>query len=527
MGKELFLTTKQLTKHFGEVVAVDHVDMEIYLGEIRGLIGENGSGKSTISSLISGTNTITSGQMFLGGKEYRPASPADARARRISMVVQETGTIDHLTVAENIFLGSEKRFCRHGLLDTVAMIAEAQKALTAIGVSNICAADSIDQYTFEQRKIVEIAKALYTDPLLLIVDETTTALSQDGRSTIYQIMKKLKAQGKAVLFISHDLPELMEVCDTLTVLRDGKLTATMEKTEFNENKIKQTMVGRELKGNYYRSDFDPACGEEVMLRLRGVSAGILKNIELEVHAGEIVGLGGLSGSGIHEIGRVCFGMQPVSNGEVEARATRRLTMKEKTDRNFLRLLGKPYTMPDETRLYPIRSVTDALEASIGYISKDRDKETLILESSIENNLNLSALDMLQVFGLISPSAEHRFADRQISELRIKCSSRKQLVKELSGGNKQKISFGKWIGNHSRILVFDSPTRGVDVGVKTTMYQLMYDLKKRGYAILIISEELPELIGMSDRICILKDGQIKKTFSRSSDLSDSMIIEHMI
>lgn len=527
MEKKLFLQTKQLTKRFGEIVAVDQVDMEIYLGEIRGLIGENGSGKSTISSMISGIHSVTSGEMFLYEKPYKPASPADARNGHISMIVQETGTIDHLTVAENIFLGSEKKFCRFGWLDTSTMITKAQKALSAIGVTDINAADSIDLYNFEQRKIIEIAKALYYDPLLLIVDETTTALSHEGRLKIYDIMNNLKSQGKAVLFISHDLPELMEVCDTLTVLRDGKLTATMEKAEFNEDKIKQMMVGREIKGNYYRNDFDSTSEEEVMLHLYNVSAGLLKNINLEVHGGEIVGLGGLSGSGIHELGKVCFGMQSITSGTVQAKAVRKLSFQEKVHANLARLWGKPYTYPTELKNYPIGSVVDALEADIGYISKDRDKETLLLESSIADNLNLSALNMLQVFGFVPPSAERKFADRQIEDLRIKCSSRRQPVKELSGGNKQKISFGKWVGNDSKILIFDSPTRGVDIGVKTTMYHLLYDLKKRGYAILIISEELPELIGMSDRICILKNGEITKTFTRSQDLSDSMIIDYMI
>lgn len=508
MEKQLFLKTRQLTKRFGDVLAVDHVDIEIYAGEIRGLIGENGSGKSTISSMISGIHTVTSGEMFLGdNKPYKPVSPADAKKAHISMIVQETGTIDHLTVAENIFLGSEAQFCRFGVLNNARMIEEAQKALDAIGASDISAEQNIDTCNFEQRKIIEIAKALYYDPKLFIVDETTTALSQDGRMKIYEIMKNLRNNGKAVIFISHDLPELMEICDTLTVLRDGKLIATMEKADFEENKIKQTMVGREIKGDYYRSDMKPSRLDEVMLKLDHVSTDILQDISLEVHAGEIVGIGGLSGSGIHNIGRVGFGMEKLRSGTVTA-----------------------WSKAADNTLQPknIHSVQDALKASIGYIAKNRDRETLILESSIADNLTLSALDQLQKkCGLIFPSDERKFADAQIQNLRIKCSSRRQPVKELSGGNKQKVSFGKWIGNNSQILVFDSPTRGVDVGVKTVMYQLLTDLKKQGYAILIISEELPELIGMSDRICILKGGMITKTFDRSPDLSDTQIIEYMI
>ena len=527
LDKILFLKSKQLTKRFGETVAVDNVDMEVYLGEIRGLIGENGSGKSTISYMISGIHSITSGDMFLGDRKYRPASPADAYNERISIIVQETGTIDRLTVAENIFLGREKRFCKWGWFDREAMNAEAQKALAAIGADDITASDSIDLYNFEQRKIIEIAKALYYNPLLFIVDETTTALSHDGRLKIYKIMQNLKEQNNAVLFISHDLNELMEVCDVLTVLRDGKLIANIEKADFDEEMIKQTMVGRELNKEYYRSDYDYSHSGEVMLSLCDVSTELLKKIDLQVHAGEIVGLGGLSGSGIHDVGKVCFGIERAATGAVYAKAPREPVFKEKIAANFAKLRGKPQSPPDEMSEHKIESINDALNARIGYISKDRDKETLILESSVKDNLNLSALDMLQIFGFIPPSAERRFAVQQIDEFRIKCSSGKQPVKELSGGNKQKVSFGKWIGNNSQILVFDSPTRGVDVGVKTTMYQLLYKLKKQGHAILIISEELPELIGMCDRICIFKNGRITETFTRAKDLTDGMIIGHMI
>lgn len=508
MEKRLFLKTRQLTKRFGDVLAVDHVDMELYTGEIRGLIGENGSGKSTISSMISGIHTVTSGEMYFEhDRPYRPASPADAKKERIAMIVQETGTIDHLTVAENIFLGSEAQFCRFGVLNNAQMLKEAQKALDAIGAQEIRAEQSIDSCNFEQRKIIEIAKALYYDPELFIVDETTTALSQDGRMKIYEIMKSLRSKGKAVVFISHDLPELMQLCDALTVLRDGKLIATMDKAEFDENKIKQTMVGRELKGNYYRSDMAPSRLEQVMLRLDHVTTAVLKDVSLSVHAGEIVGIGGLSGSGIHDIGRVGFGLEKPQAGTVTAWEA---------------------TQSDGMEEHDIHSVRDALGARVGYIAKNRDRETLILESSIADNLTLSALDQLQrKSGLIFPSDEKKFADQQIKDLRIKCSSRRQPVKELSGGNKQKVSFGKWIGNHSKILVFDSPTRGVDIGVKTVMYQLLDNLKAQGYAILIISEELPELIGMSDRIFILKGGSITKTFDRSPALRDTQIIEYMI
>ena len=262
---EIFLETKSITKKFGDVVAVNNVDFVVRLGEIQGLIGENGSGKSTISSMICGIHSITSGEIILKGKPYRPADPGDARSHGIGMIVQEAGTVDYLTVAENIFLGEEKRFSKFGFLNKGAMEEEARKALEAIGV-DIDVTRPAAAYNFETRKLVEIAKTLYYKPELLIVDETTTALSQDGRDKIHEIMRSLAAEGKAVLFISHDLPELMEICDNLTVLRDGSLIATINKSEFDEDFIKQKMVGRKIEGNYYRADFDPSCSDEVAIK---------------------------------------------------------------------------------------------------------------------------------------------------------------------------------------------------------------------------------------------------------------------
>ena len=545
---EIFLETKAITKKFGDVVAVNNVDLTVRLGEIQGLIGENGSGKSTISSMICGIHSVTSGEMILKGRPYRPADPGLARANGIGMIVQEAGTVDYLSVAENIFLGEEKRFSKFGFINKGAMEEAAKKALAAIGV-DIDVTRPAAAYNFETRKLIEIAKTLYYDPELLIVDETTTALSQDGREKIHRIMSDLSAQGKAVLFISHDLPELIQTCDCLTVLRDGSLVATIDKSEFSEDFIKQKMVGRKIEGNYYRADFDPSCSDETSIEAEGVNAGILKDINLKVHRGEIVGIGGLSGSGIHELGRLLFGMEKIESGKVTAHSPRPLTRGEKKSLYLKRAKGafrsfrgrvaallkkqqpdyaeEPLEEQREKSEYDIRSIRDALSASIGYISKDRDKETLILQGSIRDNLCLSAIKELEIFGIVPSSSEKKFASDEVDEFRIKCSSINQEVRELSGGNKQKVSFAKWIGNNSSILVFDSPTRGVDVGVKTTMYRLLYDLKLKGYAIVIISEELSELIGMSDRILIMKDGGISKEFVRSADLRDSDIIDYMI
>jgi ribose transport system ATP-binding protein len=359
----------------------------------------------------------------------------------------------------------------------------------------------VSSYNFEKRKIVEIAKALYYDPRLFIVDETTSVLSHESREIIYSLMKELKEKNRAILFISHALDELMEVCDVLTVLRDGALTDTILRYDFDENRIKQSMVGRELIGDYYRSDYDGSTGEEIVLSVNDVTAQALKGVSFELHKGEILGVAGLSGSGMHELGRLAFGMEEVTTGQVFA------------------------VNPADGTSVEIDGIHSALKCSMGYISKDRDKETLIVSASIKDNLALSALD--QLGPIISPRAEKAFALEQVESLLIKCSSINQEVGELSGGNKQKVSFGKWIGNRSKILVMDSPTRGVDVGIKTAMYQLIYELKKSGYSILLISEEMGELIGMSDSILVMKDGGINKRFYRDKDLGESQIIDYLI
>ncbi len=544
---EIFLRTKGITKRFGETIAVNNVEFSIETGKIQGLIGENGSGKSTICSMICGICPATSGSIILRGENYAPKDPGDARSRGIGMIVQELGTIDYLTVAENIFLGEENRFGRFGVINKAAMNAEAEKALEAVDLSIDVTVPAIS-YDFETRKLIETAKVLYYSPELLIVDETTTALSQSGREKIHGIMREFAASDKAVLFISHDLPELMETCDNLTVLRDGELVAVIERSEYGEDYIKQTMVGRKLEGSYYRSDYDPSCGKDVAVRVEGLCTGQLHDVCFDVRKGEIVGIGGLSDSGMHEVGRALFGMAKAVRGTVKAYAPAQPTRAEKFKRNKARLklslgytaariaklFGKQAKLPvaqedeplPETE-YVIRDISDALKAGIGYVSKDRDRETLILQASVKDNLCLSAMDLNSVFGFVSPQAERRFAETYRKELSIKCSSVNQDVRELSGGNKQKVSFGKWIGNKSNILVFDSPTRGVDVGVKTTMYRLLYDLKKRGYAIVVISEEMQELIGMSDRILIVNGGKISGEFIRSENLRDTDIIGCML
>lgn len=495
------LQIDNMFKKFGSTVALDDVSVTVYPGEIRGLIGENGSGKSTITSIAAGMQKCDSGSMIFKGERWNPDSMIEALHNGIGMIVQESGTIPGITVAENIFLAETEQFKKGlGLIDRKRMNREATKVMENIGVRDVTGDMSVSGLDFQARKLVEIAKVVMKEPEILVIDETSTALSHDGREILYGIMNSYREKNRAVIFISHDLDEIMEVCDTLTVLRDGKIIRTFDKEEFDAGAIRASMIGRELQGDYYRSDFTPSGQKETALKIKNVSLGHeLKEVSFELHKGEIVGVGGLSHCGMHTLGKVCFGAAKPETGSVETAD------------------GTAVISPDA-----------AMKKGIGYVSKDRDVESLCLNASISDNIAIAGMSKFAVGDfLVLGGREREYVGRQVKELSIKCVGKDQAVSQLSGGNKQKVVFGKWIGCGSEILILDCPTRGVDIGVKQAMYQLMVKLKAEGKSILMISEELPELIGMSDRVLIMKDGVIEKEFMRSRTLSDAEMIEYMI
>lgn len=500
--KTPILEMKHIRKCFSSTVALDDVELNVYPGEIRGLIGENGSGKSTISTIAAGMQKCDKGEMIFQGEAWQPKSMIDALQKGIGIIVQESGTIAGITVAENIFLAEVDQFRiwgGKGPVSTAAMNKAADAVLDNIGVKNVRGHMMMGALDFQTRKLVEIAKVVMKNPQILIVDETTTALSQEGREILYGIMNQYRDAGRAVIFISHDLDEIISVCDTLTVLRDGHLIRTFQKEEFDEDLIRTSMIGRELKGDYYRSDFTPSHMEEVTLTAEHITVpGVLDDVSLQLRKGEIVGIGGLSHCGMHDLGKILFGAQRAASGTVMAGSVR------------------------------ITDETVAMRQGIGYVAKDRDTESLTLSASIRDNIAIAGMEQFAVKNfLVLGGKEKQYVDRQIQALEIKCADRDQQVSQLSGGNKQKVVFGKWIGRDSDILILDCPTRGVDIGVKRAMYQLMIQLKQQGKTILMISEEMPELMGMADRLVIMKDGRIMKEFPRSKDLSDAEIIKYMI
>ncbi len=499
--KQLIVETRDLCKNFGPTIALNHVDLKIYRGQITGLIGENGSGKSTITSILAGMQPATSGEIYYKGELHKVSTMIEGAAKGIGMIVQEQGYVNGISIAQNIFLGEEGRFRKGIGLSRSAMNKAAQKALDDIGCGDIDASWVIDRLNIQDRKLVELARVMVNNPDVLVVDETTTALSQRGRDIIYDIMRRMRDENKCVIFISHDLEELMEICDRMVVLRDGKYIAALDRSEFDGNVIKKHMVGREMGEKYYRSDFEAKISDEIIIDVDNVTSGsgLLMNFSMQVHKGEILGIGGLSHCGMHELGKVIFGEEKLLTGSVTH-------------------------VPSGQK---ITSAGQATKLGFGYVSKDRDKEALVLAASIRDNIASAGLDKINSGPFIFPKSEKAYVNKQVESLSIKCASIGQNVQFLSGGNKQKVVFGKWVGRDCDILILDCPTRGVDIGVKAAMYQLIEDMKAAGKTIIMISEELTELIGMADRLLILKDGGLAGEFMRSPDLTDSQIIDCMI
>lgn len=496
---QVLLKIRNVSKNFGITRALRDVSFDVNKAEIRGFIGENGSGKSTLSNIIAGVYGKDEGHIFMEEEEISCATVVEGEEKGVALIVQEIGTIEDISVAANIFLGNEKRFVKNGLIQYKQMEVEAKKALDLIGVSNIDPSEKAGKYNLEERKIIEIAKAFYLHPKLMIVDETANALSTHGRNILYDVMKKVRSYGGTVFFITHDLDELVMICDSVTILRDGVYIDTVYGKDMVIGELKVKMVGREISDHYYRTDETGSFGEKVVLSTHNIFTSVLKNVSMELHENEILGLGGLSDCGMHELGRVLFGLDKPYSGKVSCN-------------------GKDISFSG-----PLQAIRE----SIGYVSKNRDTEAIILQDSIKNNICLCSLDQISKCGFATSKTEDAFADQWIAKLKIKMRDSAQYVAALSGGNKQKVVLAKWLGRGSKILIFDCPTRGIDIGVKEAIYQLMEELKNQGHSILMISEELPELIGMSDRILIMKDGELVYETMRGPEITESLLVKEMI
>ena len=377
-----------------------------------------------------------------------------------------------------------------------------EKILRELGIDDIKATMLIEELNFEQRKLIEIVRAIYSNPDILIVDETSTALSQKGRKLLYDIIDNLKENNKTVIFISHDLDEVFQVCDTVSILRDGIHIKTTSIKEITEDQMRRLMVGRDIEGGYYRSSFEPSNLGILALECNNLYTRHLKNIDLQLKWGEVLGIAGLTDSGMRELGQAIFGLINIVHGSV----------------SVFNKLGENKRV--------IRNTQQAIDNKIGYVSKNRDKEALMLLSSIKENIVLPSLDFLKTGIYVSPKKERKMADKYSKQMEVVMQNTDQLAIHLSGGNKQKVVLAKWLANKSEILVLDCPT-GIDVGVKSSIYSMISEWKKEGKAIIMISEELPEIIGMSDRVLVFKNGEINKEFIRSTEMTEHALIQYMI
>ncbi len=482
------LEMKSITKEFPGVKALDNVTFSVRRGEIHCLVGENGAGKSTLMKVLSGVHPYGtySGEIFVEGELQKFNGIRDSERAGIAIIYQELALIPELSVYENIFLGNE--VTNGVVIDSNESISQAVDILKKVGL-DVNPLTKIKNLGVGKQQLIEIAKALKKKVKILILDEPTAALNETDSDNLLRLIRGLKEQGVTCILISHKLREVMEIADTITVLRDGKTVTTLDvqKDKVNEPILIKHMVGRSIE-NVFPKREKVKVGRE-LLRLENWSAysyalgrDILKNVNISVHAGEIVGIAGLMGSGRTELAKSIFG-----------------------NPDHYRLSGKVFINGVEQKF---RSPHDAIKSSMAYVTEDRKGNGLILIEDVKQNISLANLKEITVGGVINENEEILVANKYCSELNIKTPTVQQKVRNLSGGNQQKVSLGKWLFVKPGIMILDEPTRGIDVGAKYEIYTIMNSLVEQGMSIIMISSELPEILGMSDRIYVMSAGKIK-------------------
>jgi ABC-type sugar transport system ATPase subunit len=487
-----YLEMRGIVKRFPGVLALNHVDLEVREGEIHALLGENGAGKSTLMKILAGAYQKDEGAIMIGGHNVDIRSPSHAREKGISIIYQELNLIPQLSVAENIFLGRLKT-ARGGRVDWGGMYREAQEMLDRLE-AGIDARSLVRDLGIAQMQMVEVAKALSLNSKILIMDEPTASLTGKETEMLFQVMRRLKAEGVAIVYISHHLEEVLEIADRATILRDGANVAVVEVRETTIDDLIRHMVGRELKEKFPK--IHVPLGEEV-LRVEDLTAGKrVRGVSLSVRAGEILGIAGLVGAGRTETARAIFGMDPVDSGQVY-------------------VSGKPVS---------IRRPLDAIHAGLGFATEDRKSEGLVLTMNVGENITLASLDQFGGQWHMDLKAERKSVREYIEKLNIKTPTPLQKAINLSGGNQQKVVLAKWLMSRSRVFIFDEPTRGIDVGAKIEVYNIINELIRAGAAVILISSEMPEILGMCDRIAVMHQGTITATLDRSQvDVTQEMLL----
>jgi ribose transport system ATP-binding protein len=474
---------KGISKSFSGNKVLEQVSFELLPGEIHALMGENGAGKSTLIKILTGIYERDAGQVFVKGKEIHFSNPKEAEKSGIAVIHQELNIIPYLKVYENMFLGKELTFGRLGITRDKEMISKTKEYLNRLGI-DIDPNLEAGKLSVGQQQMIEIARAVAANTEVLIMDEPTAALTDREIEALFKVISSLKKQGVGIVYVSHRMEEIFQICDRISVLRDGQFIDVKEVAKTNFDEIVKLMVGRQLGERF--PERDSKLGDERFRAEHLTSKGSFENISFSVKQGEIIGVAGLMGAGRTEIMQAIFGYRPLSGGKV-----------------FID--GKEVT---------IKSPYDAIKAGIAFVTEDRKSQGLILELSVRENISITNLDKVSKNGLISSKEELGLVDSMIEKLRVKTSGRELSVKSLSGGNQQKIVIGKWMGIQPKILILDEPTRGVDVGAKKEIYQLMNELTKQGVSIIMVSSELPEILGMSDRIYVIHEGTLSAVLNRT-------------
>ncbi len=479
-SREPILRMEQIDKHFPGVHALDHVDFDLFKGEVHILLGENGAGKSTLMKILSGSVPKDSGRIYIEGREIDHLNPERAQELGIGMVYQEFSLVPSLSVAENLFLGQLPR-TRIGAVDWPEVHERAEASLAELGVE-IDPRTLVRELVVAEQQLTEIARVLTHRPRILLLDEPTSALSDTERVRLFEIIGQLSRRGVGIVYISHRLAEVPVVGHRVTVLRDGQKIGTLSVAEADEDTLVRMMVGRELTKQFPKHE---ASLGDAILRVEGLSLdGFLRNLSFELRRGEILGIFGLMGAGQMELARTIFGLEQKTSGQVY-------------------INGQPVD---------IRRPTDAIERGIGFLTRDR-REGLVPMLPIPPNVTLARVGQAHPLSRLRLQSEKEITAQYVRDLRIQPPSLERLVNYLSGGNQQKVVLARWLASGSKILIFDEPTRGIDVGAKAEVFALMNDLARSGVGIVMISSEMPEILAMADRILVMRSGEFTAEYGR--------------
>lgn len=491
MSEQYLLEMKHICKSFPGVKALQDVSLQLKAGEIHALLGENGAGKSTLIKVLGGIYIAEEGEIYIEGKKVEIGGVKDAQANGIAIIHQELVLVPYMTVAENIFLGRE-----HGkgrFVNKESMNKEAQTLLDQYQM-NINAETLIKDLTIAQQQMVEIVKAISFNSKILVMDEPTSSISDKEVGFLFETMRTLTKKGVGIIYISHKMSELEEICDRVTVMRDGTYVGTKEVKDTSKDELVAMMVGRELT-NYYTRDFGSS--DEVVLKCENIADGkMARGASFEVHKGEIIGFAGLVGAGRSEVMKCIFGLTKNSTGDIYM----------------------------EGKKIEIHSPIDAVEYGIALVPENRKQEGLYKVQSVKFNSTIQVLKDFIKGIRVDLDKEEKITQDYIDMMSTKTPSQEQMIGNLSGGNQQKVMIGRWLATNPKVLILDEPTRGVDVGAKSEIYAIMNELAKQGMAIIMISSELPEILNMSDRIYVMREGKIRGCFHHSEGVTQEDIMQ---